>query len=279
MSPYIIAFVNQKGGSGKSKTVLGIAPELATMGRRVLVIDSDPQATVTNAILGRGQDLVGLAEVLGAGGEPEESRPKIDDVVIRSEVFGLDVLAANFRRLSICETELTGDSTRVAELSYALNAMTTPYDFVLIDTPGNLGPLVMGAVGAATHVVVVIDSGTEALEGFANLLGSLKRAAKISNFETLGVISTRFKANTDLSNVVLNAIKQSTKYRFYATVREATRIGSMNETKKPLSQTAKGRPEHLDFVKIAASIDTLVKNPDEINGGDRPADSIMAANA
>jgi chromosome partitioning protein len=256
--PTTIAMVNQKGGTGKSKTVLGAAPELASLGRRVLVIDADPQATITNAILGRGHDVRGLAEALGAGGVGEEQRPAIDDLVIPIEVFGVDLLAANFNRLGMLETELTADSSRVVDLNYAIAEIKTPYDYIVIDTPGNLGPLVMGSILAATHVIVVIDSGTEALEGFANLQGALKRQARFSDFEVLGVISTRFKANTDLSNTVLDSVKAATDYRLYATVREATRIGAMNELRRPIAAIAKGRPEHLDFVKIATSIDALI---------------------
>jgi chromosome partitioning protein len=258
--PAIIAMVNQKGGTGKSKTVLGAAPELATLGRRVLVIDADPQATITNALLGRGHEVKGLAEALGAGGVEEEQRPTIDELVIPIEAFGVDLLASNFHKLGMLETELTADSSRVVDLNYAIAEIKTPYDYIVIDTPGNLGPLVMGSILAATYVIVVIDSGTEALEGFANLQGALKRQARFSDFEVLGVISTRFKAQTDLSKTVLDSVKAATSYRLYATVREATRIGAMNELRQPIASIAKGRPEHLDFVRIATSIDELVSS-------------------
>jgi chromosome partitioning protein len=252
-----LAFVNQKGGTGKSKTVLGSAPELAALERRVLVIDADPQATVTNALLGRGHDVVGLAEVLGAGNIPEEKRPLIDDLVISVKEFKVDLLAANFHRLSVLETEHTNDSSRVVDLNYALASITKPYDYILIDTPGNLGSLVMGSIMAVNYVVVVIDSGTEAVEGFATLQSALKRAARISDFEVLGVISTRYKSHTDLSKTVFDSVKQATSYRMYTTIRESTKIGSMNELRRPIGEIAKGRPEHLDFINVAKTIDEL----------------------
>lgn len=258
MPAAIMPFVNQKGGSGKSKTVLGTSPELAALGRRVLVIDSDPQATTTNALLGRGHDVRGLAEVLGAGNVSEDQRPSIDDLVIAVKDFGIDLLASNFNRLSMLETEHTNDSSRIVDLNYALGAIKTPYDFILIDTPGNLGSLVMGSIMAANYVVVVIDSGTEAVEGFATLQGALKRAARISQFEVLGVISTRFKGHTDLSKTVLDSVKEGTDYRMYATIRESTKIGAMNELHQPMGQIAKGRPEHLDFVNVAQQINELI---------------------
>jgi chromosome partitioning protein len=255
---FVLAYVNQKGGTGKSKTVLGTAPELAALGRRVLVIDADPQATVTNAMLGRGHDVAGLAEVLGSGQVAEEERPKIASVVSRASDWGVDLLASNFHRLGVLETEHTSDSSRVVDLNYALESIIDAYDYVLIDTPGNLGPLVMGSIMAASHILVVIDSGTEALEGFATLQGALKRAARLSEFEVLGVVSTRYKSNTDLSRTVLASVREATTFRLYATIREATKIGAMNEQRLPIGKIAGGRPEHLDFVELAQQIDSLL---------------------
>jgi chromosome partitioning protein len=255
---FVLAYVNQKGGTGKSKTVLGTAPELAALGRRVLVIDADPQATVTNAMLGRGHDVSGLAEVLGSGHVAEEERAKIGSVVVPVAEWGVDLLASNFHRLGVLETEHTGDSSRVVDLNYALESIADAYDYVLIDTPGNLGPLVMGSIMAASHILVVIDSGTEALEGFATLQGALKRAARLSEFEVLGVVSTRYKSNTDLSRTVLASVREATTYPLYATIREATKIGAMNEQRLPIGKIAAGRPEHLDFVDLAKQIDSLL---------------------
>ncbi len=262
--PAIIAFVNQKGGSGKSKAVLGVAPELAELGRRVLCVDADPQATLTNALLGRGHDLAGVAEVLGVGKIAEEQRLAIDDVVVSAEGFGIDVLASNLHRLGLAETELSADSTRVVDLNYAIASITRPYDYILIDTPGSLGPMTMAAIMAATHVLVVIDSGTEALEGFAALQGALKRASRVSDFEILGVVSTRYKANTDLSRTVLESVREATQYRLYATIREATKIGAMNEQRQPLRSFARGEPAHLDFEQLAKRIDECIVGSEEI---------------
>jgi chromosome partitioning protein len=256
--PDILTFVNQKGGSGKSKSVLGLGPELAALGRRVLIVDTDPQCTQTNALIGRNQDVRGLAEALGAGNVPEEERPSIDELIIPVPDFGVDLLPSHFNRVSNLVTELNADQSRVADLNYALAAIKTPYDYILIDTPGDLGPMVMSSIMAASHVIVAIDSGTEALEGFANLQNALKRASRLSDFTVLGVISTRFKARTDLSKTVLDSVRDATDYPFYATIRESTKIAAMNQLRQPLAKIAKNKPEHQDFIAAAKAIDDLL---------------------
>jgi chromosome partitioning protein len=258
---YTIAFVNQKGGSGKSKVCGGVAGELAALGRRILVVDNDPQGTITGWLLGtRGQAIAGTAEVLGYGRVPEEQRPTVDQLVIRSESFHVDALASDFHRLSAVESELASDVSRTIDFLAAIEKIQTPYDYILIDTPGNLGPLTMSAIMASDGLIIPIDSDTEAVTGFGRLLAALERARKLrADFTILGVVATRFKAQTGYSNSVLTVVKESTDYPIYATVRESIRVAELNNAGLPIGAYAKDEPAHLDFANLAKQLDDYVQ--------------------
>lgn len=263
--PYTIAFVNQKGGSGKSKTAGGLAGELAAMGRRVLVVDADPQGTVTAWMLGaRSRNgLRGLAEVLGYGvsDEIDAATPGLEDVAIPSNAFGVDVVAADFANLSNVEKTMTSDASRTADLLVAIEGIHSNYDYVVIDTPGSLGQLTMAAVLASDGLMIPIDSDTEAVQGFGRLLKALGRMRQLhAQFKILGVVATRYKANTSYSNHVLDEVRAATEYPIYATIRESVRVGETTNANLPIGKYAKDEPAHRDFTKLAELVDTFVES-------------------
>ena len=263
--PYTIAFVNQKGGSGKSKTAGGLAGELAAMGRRVLVIDADPQGTITAWMLGsrNRNGLLGLAEVLGYGITDDSDRepPSLEETALRSESFELHVVAADFANLSNVEKTMTSDASRTADLLAAVEQVGNKYDYIIIDTPGSLGQLTMAAVLASDGLIIPIDSDTEAVQGFGRLLKALQRMRQLhATFEILGVVATRFKANTGYSAHVLGEVKANTTYPIYATIRESIRVAETTNANLPIGKYAPNEPAHGDFRKLAEIVDTHVQS-------------------
>ncbi|MBV9525477.1 MAG: ParA family protein, partial [Candidatus Dormibacteraeota bacterium] len=162
MGPQILAVANQKGGVGKTTTTVNLAAALAEMGRRVLVIDMDPQA---NATSGLGVDRRTIdtsiydSVVLG--------RP-LADARRPTPIHGLDVVPSDIA-LAGSEIELVGLARREQRLHYALDAMQPDDDYVFIDCPPSLGLLTVNAVVAAQSLLVPIQCEFYALEGLGLL--------------------------------------------------------------------------------------------------------------
>src|SRR5213075_2030119 len=164
----VLAVVNQKGGVGKTTTSVNLAAALAQSGRRVLLVDMDPQG---NATMGSGVDkraaartvyhvLLGLSELVAAR--------------VRSERGGFDLVPSN-RELAGAEIELVELPARETRLKAALQPIEADYDFVLIDCPPSLSLLTVNALTAAQRVLIPMQCEYYALEGLSDLVGTIKR--------------------------------------------------------------------------------------------------------
>ncbi len=164
----IIAITNQKGGVGKTTTAVNLAASLASLGRKVLLVDLDPQG---NATTGSGIDKQGLEKtvyhlLLGAAG--------LDAVKVRSEAGGFDVVPAN-RNLAGAEVELVEEKQREYRLKSALGAAAGAYDYVLIDCPPALNLLTVNALTCADSVIIPMQCEYFAIEGLADLVNTIKK--------------------------------------------------------------------------------------------------------
>jgi len=198
----IFCIANQKGGVGKTTTTVNLAAGLALIGQRVLVVDLDPQG---NATMGSGIDKRALSlsvyDVLLESATIAEARQ-------RSEKVGYDVLGAN-RELAGAEVELVKLERRDKRLKTALEAVTTDYDFVLIDCPPSLSLLTLNGLCSAHGVVVPMQCEYFALEGLSDLVNTIKQVHANLNpdLQLIGLLRVMFDPRITLQQQVSDQLK------------------------------------------------------------------------
>ncbi|MBV8723285.1 MAG: ParA family protein, partial [Candidatus Eremiobacteraeota bacterium] len=164
----IIALVNQKGGVGKSTTAVNLGAALAVLGKRILVVDADPQGNTTT---GFGIDKTQLHRDVYDVLLQETS---IDDVVVGTEVEGLSLVPATIN-LAGAEIELVSALSRETRMRQALQAVAPRYDFVFVDCPPSLGLLTINALTAADECIIPVQAEYYALEGLSQLTNVVRR--------------------------------------------------------------------------------------------------------
>ena len=209
----ILAVTNQKGGVGKTTTSVNLAASLADSGRRVLLVDLDPQG---NATMGSGIDKRALTHtvyqvVLGLA--------TVEQVRVRSESGGYDVLPAN-RDLAGAEVELIELEQREGRLKAALSANAADYDFILIDCPPALNLLTVNGLVAADAVMIPMQCEYYALEGLSDLVNTIKRVRQSLNpkLEIEGLLRTMFDPRNSLAQQVSAQLQSHFGTKVYTTV-------------------------------------------------------------
>lgn len=200
----IIAITNQKGGVGKTTTALNVSAAMAFMGKRVLLIDTDPQAHSTLSLLRDTQDLKkSLYDVL------MDRNDKIESVIHQSTVPGLNIANSKISMAKL-EPTLIGEIDGHFRLKEAVQPIRNKYDFIFIDTPPTLGLITLNALVAASHVLIPIQSSYLCLEGTDDLLETIEKVKKVANpnLQILGVVITLHDQRTNISKDVVERINK-----------------------------------------------------------------------
>ena len=209
----ITACTNQKGGVGKTTTVINLAAFLALSGTRTLVIDLDPQG---NATSGLGID---RRSVKRSSYDVLVDHAPLSELVMETPVEGLDLLPSS-PSLSGAEVELVGLAGRERRLTASLAELNGRYERVLIDCPPSLGLLTVNALTAADGVLIPIQTEYYALEGLSQLVNTIRRVREGLNprLEIEGVLLTMYDARTNLSAQVASEVRRHMNGSVYDTI-------------------------------------------------------------
>lgn len=212
-SARVIAIANQKGGVGKTTTAVNLGACLATLGKRVLLIDIDPQGNTTSGVG------INKADVKYCVYDVIINDVNIADAIMPSGLDNLDVLPATIQ-LAGAEIELVPTISREVRLRRAIQGMRSRYDYIVIDCPPSLGLLTVNALTAADSVMIPIQCEYYALEGLSQLLNTVRLVQKHLNtsLEVEGVVLTMLDARTNLGLQVIEDVKKFFRDKVYKTI-------------------------------------------------------------
>ncbi len=223
-----IGVVNQKGGVGKTTTAVNLAAYLAASGRKVLLLDMDPQGNATSGLGLRGAKQ-GLYEALGEPG-------RVQEFIVTGSQKGLDVLPAT-PDLAGAGVELADDPDALARLLASIQG----YDLVLIDAPPSLGPLTVNILAGVDALLIPVQAEYYALEGLAGLMETVERVQGGLNpkLKVLGVVLTMLDSRTNLAQEVETMVRQHFgELVFWSVVPRNIRLSEAPSFAKPINAFA-----------------------------------------
>ena len=207
----IIAVANQKGGVGKTTTCVNLAASLGAEGKRVLLVDMDPQGNATSAMgLDKSSVATSVYDLLTGAREARE--------VVRKTKYG-SVIPSN-RQLSGAGIELVGVQDREFVLKKALSYIRNEYDYIFIDCPPSLELLTLNALCACDTVLIPVQCEYFALEGLSDLMGTIRIIKRGLNpaIDIEGVVMTMYDGRTNLSQQVAEEVKRFFRDKVYKTI-------------------------------------------------------------
>ncbi len=209
----IIAIANQKGGVGKTTTSVNLSACLAHLGKKVLLIDTDPQGNATSGVgINKGDVQQCIYDILIDDVE-------IRDVILSTKVANLDIIPATIS-LAGAEIELVSTISREVRMKHAIHQVKDQYDYVIIDCPPSLGLLTINALTASDSIIIPVQCEYYALEGLSQLLSTIRLVQKHLNEALVidGVLLTMFDARTNLGIQVIEEVKKYFQDKVYKTI-------------------------------------------------------------
>ena len=247
----IIAMCNQKGGVGKTTTTINLGASLAEFGRRVLLVDFDPQGSLS----------------VGLGVNPYEIEKSVysllmdrdvslADVVVKTNVPGLDLLPSNID-LSAAEVQLVNEVAREQALSRALAPAVPEYDFIIIDCQPSLGLLTVNALTAANGIIVPMECEFFALRGVAMLVETISKVQDRLNpgLEIDGLVATMYDSRTLHSREVLARLVEAFEDKvFHTAISRTVRFPETTVAGEPITTFASSSGGAYSYRELAKEV-------------------------
>ncbi|ARD48387.1 sporulation initiation inhibitor Soj [Sporosarcina sp. P37] len=244
----IIAIANQKGGVGKTTTSVNLSACLAHIGKKVLLIDSDPQGNATSGVGVNKGDVQDCIYNMLIDDVP------VRDIILTTNIENLDIIPATIS-LAGAEIELVSTISREVRMKHAIQDIKDDYDYVIIDCPPSLGLLTLNALTASDSIIIPVQCEYYALEGLSQLLSTIRLVQKHLN-ESLyidGVLLTMFDARTNLGIQVIEEVKKYFQDKVYHTIiPRNVRLSEAPSHGKPIilyDSRSKGAEVYLELAK------------------------------
>ncbi len=246
-----IALLNQKGGVGKTTTTANLGACLAMLGKKVLVIDMDPQANLSVHL---GVDIHSLKysvyDIIRGACQP-------DGVILSTKIHGLDIIPANID-LSGAEIELVGVVGRETILKEYLGGVLDRYDYVLIDCPPSLGLLTLNVLTLVHEIFIPLQTEFFALQGVSKLLDTheVVRKRLNKNLEITGIIFCMYTSRTRLCKEVIEKVKEhfAKDQVFDTVIRKNVKLSESPSHGKPIVSYAPGSHGSEDYMSLAKEV-------------------------
>ena len=261
----IIAIANQKGGVGKTTTAINLAASLGVLEKKVLIVDSDPQANSTS----------------GLGHDPKNVKASIYDcfinevepsnIILKTETPFVDILPSNIDLVG-AEIEMINLPNREYMLKSALDKIRDHYDFIIIDCSPSLGLITINSLVASDSLIIPVQCEYFALEGLGKLLNTVKIVQNKLNksLEIEGILLTMYDTRLNLSNQVVEEVKTHFQQMVFDTIiHRNTRLGeapSFGESVIMMDASSKGAINYLNLAKEVLQKNDLtnIKSEDKI---------------
>ncbi len=247
----IIAVANEKGGVGKTATVVNFGAALAVEGKNVLVVDMDPQKNATTGLgVELEQETISTYDLM-----VNSDTLSADDAVLKTKWPGLDLIPSHVD-LAGAEVELINEIGRENKLRQSFEGLNGSYDIILLDTPPSLSLLTVNVFSFATEVLIPCQTQPYAFEALVDLFDTIESIKKYINpdLSIAGILPTFYDRRTRVSQNILDKLKSDNIYKdlmFNTVIRSNTTIAASSDVGKPVVFYRQGSFGAKDYLKLA----------------------------
>lgn len=243
----VIAIANQKGGVGKTTTTINVAAAVAVLEKKVLIIDSDPQANATSGVGVRpAEDQIDIYDLLVHGEDPKEA-------IVVTETPNLDIIPSSIDLVG-AELELASVLQREYKMRKVVEAVKDDYDYIFIDCLPSLGLITINALTAADSVLVPVQCEFFSLEGYSKLKDtiSLIQGSINADLQIEGIVLSMYDSRLRMANMVVEEVKTAvTDYVFDTIIHRNSKVGEAPSMGQPVIIYDAASKGAINFINLA----------------------------